>query len=160
MAQVTVTYNAWDHDQGKIPESLRPQVGFRPLATSLVSGMMTNREVWGTLDYATGAGSVKLESAPGLLYVPFMRWLTDPSQANEQVENRSYGYCEWKPFFPGNGGPIDQLPDVVPAFSAFYYGFGDPPQFLRVRDDVVYIDITGGGSGWWTPWVPEGTAVP
>lgn len=158
MALVTVTYNAWDHNRQVIPASLQPEVWFRPVKSSLAAGLMTQREVKGTLDPATGAGSVQLESAPGLVYVPVIRWLTDQSQSNETVPNRSRGYDEWDPIYPANGGPIDQLPGVV-KLNGFYYGFGDPPQFLARRNDVIYIDISGSSDGWWQPWVPEGTFV-
>lgn len=158
MALVTITYNAWDHNREVVPANLQPEVWFRPLKTSLISGMMSAREVKGTLNTSTGAGQVKLETSADLLYVPVMRWLSDPSQANEQVENRSYGYCEWEPIYPAAGGSISELPGVV-KFSAFYYGLGGPPWTLRNRNDVVYIDISGGDDGYWQPWVPEGTYV-
>jgi hypothetical protein len=158
MALVTVTYNAWDHNRQVVPAGLKPEVWFRPIKSSLASGMMTAREVKGTLNASTGAGEVRLETGADLLYVPFMRWLSDPSQADEQVEKRSYGYCEWEPIYPAAGGPISELPGVV-KFSAFYYGLGEPPWTLRKRDDVVYIDITGANDGFWQPWVPQGTYV-
>lgn len=157
MALVTVTYNAWDHNRQVVPAAWEPRVFFRPLSTSLASGMMTHREVQGSLDPATGAGQVQLESAPGLLYVPFMDWLVPDVST---LENRSRGYAEWDPIFPAQGGPIDELPPAVPSIlGGFYYGLGAPPQFLRTRSDVVYIDISGGANGWWDPWVPEGTLV-
>lgn len=159
MAIRTVTYNAWDHNRQVVPANLQPRVGFRPIATSLANGMLNDREIWGSLNASTGAGSVQLESLPGIAYVPFMEWLVDESQATEAVQNRVKGYCEWKPFHPANGGPIDELPDMLPTFGGFYYGLGDPPTFLRSRKDVLYIDIAGADDGYWQPWVPEGTAV-
>ena len=158
MVQRTITYNVWDHNQGKIPAELQPRIGFRPIATSMVNGLMTDREVWGTLDLSTGAGQVTLEYAPGILYVPFVDWLVSPDQAAEQVQNRARGMSEWDPNQPTTSGPIDELPDVV-QMRGFYYGLGDPPSFLRSRSDVIYIDISGAGDGYWQPWVPEGTYV-
>lgn len=157
MATVLVTYNAWDHNRVVVPANLQPEVWFRPLKASLASGMMTAREVKGSLS-ASGSGQVTLETAPELLYVPVMRWLSDPSQADETPDNRAYGYCEWDPVYPAAGGPIDQLPGVV-KFGAFFYGLGNPPGFLARRNDVLYIDVSGADDGWWQPWVPEGTYV-
>lgn len=158
MVQRTITYNAWDHNEQVVPANLKPRVGFRPLATSLANGMMTHREVWGSLDPATGAGTVTLEYQPGILYVPFMDWLLDPSMESEQVQNRARRQCEWAAISPSRNGPIDELPEVV-QMRGFYYGFGDPPEFLRARNDVIYIDISGADDGYWQPWVPEGTYV-
>jgi hypothetical protein len=155
MAQVTITYNAWDANRVPIPAVNEPEIWFRPLATSEASGLITDREVKGTLNTSNGAGSVTLESLPGLLYTPILTWLKNPGDPG----NRSRGQSEWDPFYPGQGGPIDELPGVVPKFGAFFYGFGDPPQFLKVRNDVIYIDISGSEDGYWQPWVPAGTAV-
>lgn len=150
MPLVTVTYNAWDHNREVVPAELRPRVGFRPVATSLEAGLMTDREIWGGLNTTTGAGSVELESIPGLFYVPFMEWLTDASQWSEAVQNRAMGRSEWKPIHPANGGSISNLPGVV-KLSGVWYGFGSPPSFLRERDDSIYLDITGPGVGVWGP---------
>ncbi|MBC6496116.1 hypothetical protein [Microbacterium sp. 4-7] len=157
MTLVTVTYTAWDNNRKVVPASAQPRVGFRPLTTSTDSGLMTDREVWGTLDPVTGVGSVQLESVPGLIYQPFMDWLIDDGA--DEPTNRARETCEWAPFHPANGGPIDELPGVVPAFGAYYYGFGDPPIFLLIRNDVLYVDISGSADGFWQPWVPEGTLV-
>lgn len=139
MALVTVTYNAWDHNREVVPAELHPRVGFRPVGTSLAAGLMTSREVWGSLNPTTGAGAVEIESSPGLVYVPFMDWLVDRTQEAETVENRARAYCEWKPVFPGVGGPIETLDPAV-GFRGILYGFGSPPLFL---ENVVYLNITG-----------------
>src|SRR5690606_18770769 len=96
---VKVTYQAWDHNGKEIPPELHPRVGFKPLQTSLYNGMLTSREVWGTLN-PDGTGEVMLENTPGILYVPFIEWLADPSQWAEKVENRAVGRSEWKPIIP------------------------------------------------------------
>lgn len=139
MAQVTITYNAWDHNREVVPANLQPEVWFRPLGTSLANGLMTAREVKGTLNASTGVGSVSLESAPGLMYVPEMRWLVDESQASESEPNRARGYCEWEAFFPADGGPISELSPIVGLFGLLY-GFGPPPSYLTL---AIYLDITG-----------------
>ncbi|KRD51971.1 hypothetical protein [Microbacterium sp. Root280D1] len=157
MTLVTITYNAWDANRGKIPAADKPEIWFRPLTTSVENGLITDREVKGTLDYSTGAGQVQLESAPGLLYVPFLRWLSNPLL--DEPGNRAFEYAEWSPFHPANGGPIDELPGIVPAFGAFFYGFGDPPNFLFIRNDVIWVDISGSEDGYWQPWAPAGTAL-
>lgn len=148
MTLVTVTYKAWDHNRKVIPASAQPRVGFRPLATSRETGLMTDRENWGTLDPATGVGEVKLESFPGVLYVPFMDWVIDDTDADPA--NRAREYCEWEPIYPGDGGPLEQLPDVV-KLSGIWYGFGSPPDVIRKRNDSLYLNITGPGIGIWVP---------
>lgn len=148
MTLVTITYNAWDANRGKIPAADKPEVWFRPLSTRYEDGLITDREVKGTLDYATGAGQVQLESAPDVLYVPFMRWLSNPLL--DEPGNRAFEYAEWEPIYPGEGGPISGLPGVV-KLGGVWYGFGAPPAFLKDRNDTTYIDITGPGIGIWVP---------
>lgn len=161
MALVTISYNAWDHNRQVVPAALQPEVWFRPIRSSLANGLMTEREVKGTLDPTTGAGSVQLESVPGIMYVPTMRWLIDASQANETVQNRAHGYCEWQPIYPGTGGSISQLPDVV-NLAGIWYGFGAPPTAIRSRNDVIYFNISGSSVGVWAPenaGLPEGVVL-
>lgn len=156
MVQRTITYNAWDHARDVIPASLQPEVWFRPVGTSYAAGLMSSREVKGTLNVSSGAGSVKLESVPGITYVPVLRWLSDSTQDAETVQNRSRGYDEWTPFYPGDGGPIDQLPTVSPHVSGIFYGFGNPPAWVRALSTAVYLDINGPAI---RVWGPEGAAV-
>lgn len=147
MALVTVTYNAWDHNREVIPASRQPRVGFKPLRTSLANGLMTNREVWGTLNSTTGAGSARLESAPGLLFVPFMDWLTGPATS----ENDRGGYCEWAPILPGNGGDISDLADLR-SFGPIIAAMGAPPEQLS---GLVWIDLTDVSSAGALVYAPE-----
>ena len=156
MGQVTVTYNAWDHNRQPIPASQAPEIWFRPLWATYAAGMMTDREVKGTLNATTGAGSVVLESDPDLFYVPFMRWLV-PGQLN--TPNAARGYAEWPAFNPGKGGPIESLPTTADRLSAVWYGFGAPPTQLS---NTLYVDIKGPGVGVWAPAniaFAEGTVI-
>lgn len=138
MSRVTITGNAWDHNQAPVPANLQPELWFRPIATSLAHGLLTNREVKAALQ-SSGAFTVQLESHTHIRYVPVLRWLSDPSQAGEDIENRAYGYNEWRIIHPGRGGDISELdPDI--GLSAILYGFGAPPSHL---EGVVYLDITG-----------------
>lgn len=155
MTLVTITYNVWDHARNMIPTGLSPEIWFRPVGTSYAAGLMSSREVLGSLD-SSGAGAVKLESVPGMTYVPVLRWLSDPSQNAQTPENRARGYDEWTPFYPGAGGPIDQLPTVSPEIRGVLYGFGNPPAWVRALSSAVYLDINGPSI---RVWGPEGAAV-
>lgn len=147
MALVTITGNAWDGDRDPIPAANEPELFFRPLSTSMMQGLLTDREVPAeAFNLATGAFTVELESVPGLMYIPILRWLKNP----EDPMNRGRGQAEWKPFYPGTGGPISQLPPVV-QLGGVWYGFGAPPTVLRSRNDSIYLDITGPGVGVWVP---------
>ena len=141
---MTVTNTPWDHTRLVGPAAQAPEVWFRPLRSSLVNGLMTDKAVKGTLNPATGAGEVQLESAPDLMYVPEMRWLLDRSVPD------AHDYCEWDAVHPGNGGPIHALPGVV-KLNGIWYGFGAPPQQIKNRNDAIYLDITGPGVGIWVP---------
>ncbi|WP_345750122.1 hypothetical protein [Microbacterium rhizophilus] len=146
MPLVTVTYNAWDHNREVVPASRQPRVGFRPLRTSYANGLMTNREVWGSLNATTGAGSVPLEK--GVLYMPFMDWLTGEAS----TENDRGGYCEWKPFRAVISGAIGAQPTVSGVVNGIVFDYGPPPAGL---EDVAYIDISGEKPVF---WIPEGVS--
>lgn len=147
MAKVTITGNVLDSDLEPIPAENEPELFFRPLATSDARGLLTDREVLAEItNPGTGAFTVQLESQPGLIYVPIVRWLKNPEDPN----NRARGQAEWKPIFPGDGGPISSLPGVV-KLSGLWYGLGQPPAQLKSRDDSIYLDISGPGVGVWVP---------
>ena len=149
MALVTVTGNAWQGDRKPIPSDLGPELVFRPICSTIAGGLFTANEVvaeW--TGESPGEFSVRLESQPELLYVPVLRWrVPDP---REVFENWARKYEEWDPIFPGNGGPIGQLPGVV-KLGGVWYGIGEPPEVLKRRNDVIYLDITGPGVGVWAP---------
>src|SRR5690606_2362174 len=73
MALVTITGNAWDHNRAVVPSTLRPQLGFRPLKTSMAAGLMTDREVWAS-SFSASSGSFSVSLEQDVSYVPFMRW--------------------------------------------------------------------------------------
>jgi len=137
MTLVTVTYRAWDHNRKVVSVGEQPRVYFRPLSTDLTLGLMTDREIFGTLDPVTGVGSVQLESAEGLLYQPVMDWLIDDNSS--APTNRARESCEWTPFFPSTGGDISSLDPAV-GLRGVLTGFGLPPGHL---DRAVYLDLTG-----------------
>lgn len=138
MALVTVTGRALDNDRDPIPESSQPELWFRPLASTYGAALFTNREVQASwTNIATGEFSVQLESQMGLLYVPVVRWLV--SSSGTGMEKRSFGYDEWKPFFPGQGGNIAELSPAV-GLTGLLYGFDEPPERL---ENVIYLDIRG-----------------
>ena len=153
MALVTVTFNAWDHNRQVVPAAQQPEIWFRPVRSSLANGLMTDRAVKATLNPATGAGQVQLESAPDLLYVPEMRWLLDRNVPD------AHDFCEWDAFNPSFGGPIDQLPGPPTFMKGIWFGFGDPPQALRVQRNVVYFDISGLPDGYPVLWFDQTNVV-
>lgn len=143
MTQVVVTYNAWDANRSPIPAINEPEVWFRPLATSAAVGLISDREVRGGLDIPTGAGTVALESAVGLYYMPILTWLKNPGDPS----NRARGFAEWEPFHPGSGGDISTLQPLA-GFVGLLFGFGPPPEGL---ENAVYLDITGPAVRIWGP---------
>lgn len=136
MSLVTITGNAWDVNLIPIPAAAEPEVFLRPIATSTARGLLTDREIAPkTFTVATGAFVFDVESAPGLMYVPILRWLKSP----EDPRNRARGETEWDAFFPGNGGPISALDPAI-GIRALLFGFGPPPVQLT---QAIYLDITG-----------------
>lgn len=139
MALVTITGNVQDHNREPVPEELQPELWFRPRRAGYVNGLSTAREVKATL-FSGGGFAVEVESAPGVYYVPVVRWLSDPSQADEDIQNRAYGYNEWDPVWPADGGPISGLPRDPIQIDGVWYGYGPPPEYLS---GALYVDISG-----------------
>lgn len=136
MSLVTITGSAWDGDLDPIPAENEPELFFRPIATSMARGLLTDREIPAkTFNVATGAFTVQLESQPGLMYIPIMRWLKNPESPN----NRARGHSEWQMFYPGTGGDISELDPAV-GIRALLFGFSPPPAQLKY---AVYLDIKG-----------------
>lgn len=150
MTLVTVTYKAWDHNGKVIPAELHPRVGFRPIKTSIFNGLMTDREVWGTLE-ADGSGTVRLESSPGLFYIPFLEWLKAPSEWSEQAKRRATGRSEWAPILPGNGGDISDLFDLTP-YGPIVAALGKPPEGTQ---GIAWFDLTDSNSQGVMLYAPE-----
>ncbi len=145
MPVVTITGNAWDHNEIVVPSALRPQLGFRPLRTGRASGLQTDREVWATLNLTTGAFSVKLEQ--GVDFIPFMRWLTDETQLNEMVMNRAFGYCQWRAITAYSSGDIDDQPNADgKSTDVWWVSRANPPtgfkgMWLYSDSSVTYNDL-------------------
>ncbi|WP_455904728.1 hypothetical protein [Microbacterium sp.] len=136
MSKVTITGNAWDGDLDPIPTVNAPELFFRPIATSAARGLLTDREIPAeSFNLGTGAFTVQLESQPGLMYAPILRWLKNP----EDPKNRARGQTEWEPFYPGAGGDISSLSPIAGLFGLLF-GFGPPPSYLFF---AIYLDITG-----------------
>lgn len=136
MSKVTITGNAWDGDLDPVPAENEPELWFRPLATSTARGLLTDREIPAdTFNLASGAFTVRIESQPGLMYTPILRWLKNPEDPN----NRARGKTEWEPFYPAEGGDISSLSPIAGLFGLLF-GFGPPPQRLTF---AIYLDITG-----------------
>lgn len=125
MTLVTVTGNAWDANQIAIPAVNQPELWFRPIATSMAAGLLSDREIPAkTFSLISGAFTVDLESNGELLYIPILRWLKNP----EDPKNRARGQTEWAPFNPSAGGAIDQLPGAPVGALLWWVGLeSDPP---------------------------------
>lgn len=140
MGVVTVTGNAWDHANSPIPAGRHPELWFRPNRAKLAGdALLTATDVRASLDAVSGAFSVQLESGPGVLYRPWMRWLVNPGETDP--ERWAFGYEEW-PFeinpYPF-GGPISELVRVELSIYTVYVGLADPPPGYR---------------GWWLHAAP------
>lgn len=142
MALVEVTGNAWGHDRQPISPTLQPELFFRPLQSSMYTGLMSDREVKAALTTASGAFTVKLESQPGLYYVPVLRWLVSPEMSNETEQNRARQRDEWPPILPGNGGDISDLFDLTP-YGPIVAALGKPPAGTQ---GIAWFDLTDSNS--------------
>ena len=145
MALVTITGNAWDHNQQPIDPLLRPELWFRPLNADTINGLMTHREVKATLTLQSGAFSAQLEQ--DAVYIPEVRWLADPDQWDEAVANRSSLYSEWPAFTAWVSGPIDEQPPQGQYTVGLIWTSLDPPPkgfigYWLKTDDTVTSDDT------------------
>jgi len=130
--RVSVTGNAWSHAGSPIPAERRPELWFRPNRNNLSeSALLAAVDVKATLDPGTGRFVAVLESAPAVLYRPWMRWLVNPDERDP--ERWAFGYAEW-PFeinpYPV-GGPIDELARVDLSTITVYVGLDAPPEGYR-----------------------------
>lgn len=150
MATVTITGQAWDHNDQPVDASLQPELWFRPMEPGRRHGLQTHREVKAVLTASSGAFSVPLER--DVDYVPVMRWLTDPSQANESMPNRARAYCEWPAFTAVTSGLIDVQPPAGGGATDLWWVSLDapPPRFVGfwlVSDPSITPSHTGATLG-------------
>lgn len=109
MAAVTVSGSALDHDHEPVPAGLVPELWFRPVKPGIADALFTGREV--KADMApSGYFTVQLESYEGVWYVPYVKWLAADSQTEEM---QARAVTEWDPIYPGEGGPISELPTAT-----------------------------------------------
>lgn len=153
MALVQVTGSAWDHMRVELPASQHPRLWFRPKGSSVGNaGLMTDGSILANLNLGTGAFTVDLESDPGVQYQPWMDYLI-PGQENEPPGDRARGYVEWEFwFYAGNGGPIQDLVDLVPV--GMIVAADEPPPETGSSGWIDMSDETEDGA---MLWAPEGT---
>ncbi len=150
MALVRITGNAWTHQGEPIPAERRPELFFVPKAHGIGDdSLLLGVEAKAALE-TDGEFAADVESYPGLLYQPRMRWLLNPEEPDPEMW--AYGSAEW-PFLiaPGSGGPIGDLIGVFPP-GTILVGIGEPP-----IGGVVWIDITDETENGVAVWAPEGT---
>ena len=150
MALVQITGNAWDHQGQPIPANRAPELFFVPRAHGFGgSALLVGGEAKATLNTSTGAFTVEVESQPGLLYQPRMRWLLNPD--GPDPDQWRFGTAEW-PFLiaPGEGGLITDLIGVFPP-GTILVGIGPPPV-----GGIVWIDINDQTEDGALVWAPEG----
>jgi hypothetical protein len=140
MATVTITDNAWDHNETPVDSILRPELWFRPKSPSTLNGLMTHREVKASLTLSTGAFTVSLEQ--DVEYTPVMRWLPDASDP-APLTNQSSMYCEWLPFTATIDGPIAVQPGP---------GAG-------IRGDVWWVSLSPPPPGFIGIWLKSDPSV-
>lgn len=135
MALVTITGNAWDHSRKVIPAGLQPRLWARPVADEISGSLLVGVSSRATLNTASGAFSVQLES--DLDYAMWMDWLI-PGQETEPPADRARGYAQWPRFNSGAGGPIGSLLPPRPS-GTIYAELGPPPD---EADGMLWIDLT------------------
>ena len=160
MPYVEISGNVRDHGGKIVPVNLQPELWFRPNAPVIIggsAGMLLGVEAKADLTAATGAYTVQLFSGPGISYTPVYSWLSDPSQADQQIENRARGYMEFPTIWPGQGGPIGSLPQDPIQVNGWFIGHGPPPDYLA---GALYLNISGSASGGAaTIYAPKGSVI-
>ena len=146
MALVTITGNVWDAGNTPIPASQEPRLWAKPKGEYIGEGLSTATEVQATLNAATGAFTIDVESVPGLFYDFELDWLI-PGQEDEPPERRARGFAQWLSIYPGAGGHISGLGPWAGLLGVLF-GFGPPPPHLTA---AIYLDITGPDIGIYGP---------
>lgn len=142
MAKVRVYGNAWDGALEEIPASLDPVLEFLIEEPYIGPGLVADVEVTATwLNLATGSFEVYLDNSIEAMWIPVLSWNADPDDVGEF---RRRARVEWPAFFAGSGGDISIVGgnNNRPRLSGVYYGFGEPPSWLK---RAVYLDISGPG---------------
>lgn len=137
MPLVTITGNVWDGGHDPIPAVQQPRLYARPREEFIGTGLVAGTEVFATLQ-SSGAFTIQLESAGGVVYDFFLDWL-QPGMASEPPERRVRGYSQWLSVHPGKGGDIAGLGPWAGQLG-LVFGFGEPSPYLS---NVVYLDISG-----------------
>lgn len=136
---VSITGNAWDHQGQPIPAFRHPELWFEPQASTVShqGALLARVEAKATLNSATGAFTVDLESEPNIFYRPVMTWFRDTTSPDPEMWSR--GRLEW-PFLvaPGDGGRIDELINEFPP-GAIIAALAPPPDSIEA---VIWIDMT------------------
>lgn len=137
MPKVTLTGNAYAGNGRVIPAANRPELWFQPIEDKQsASVLVTGVESKATLNTSTGAFTVEVFSAPGLMYLPYITWVVNPVDAEEKWSRRR---AYWEPLLPGSGGAIGALMPLA-KFNGVVTGFGPPgPEYV----DVFYADVSG-----------------
>lgn len=139
MALVTITGTVKDHSNVVIHPDQQPELWFRPDGPRIRAGLLAGVEVKANLTAGTGAFTVPLESdGDEISYVPFLRWLVDPSQTDP--EKRAFGYAEMPRIWPDTGGPIGDL--IRPATGWVYCSPFAPVTDGTIRAEFQYNTTT------------------
>ena len=143
MPLVEIEGYLYEFSRTQIPANLQPRLKFRPRENLIVGQQMmeVHREVYADLrtdSAAPGYFTVELEG--DCWYTPVVDWLSDPSQAGEDAENRARGFAEFPAIFSGEGGLVGNLPRDPVQLNGTWFGFGPPPDYLA---GATYWDISG-----------------
>lgn len=119
MPAKTVTGNVRTHLGLAMPAERQLELWFRPNGSNISDGgLAIGVDAKANLNLTTGDFNVSLETAPHILYTPWVRWLVDPGESDP--EKWAWGYAEWAWSFSPypNGGPIDELAgDALSIYS-------------------------------------------